>query len=75
MPSQSPSDLRLLFVSEALEKLKFSHSTLYAYLKVGGPYYKPDLPKPRRQGKRTLFVAHEIDAYIDGLPLAKGGTH
>jgi predicted DNA-binding transcriptional regulator AlpA len=73
MLSQSPSDLQLLVVRDVLEKLKVSRSTLYANLDEAGRYYLPDFPKPRRRGRRTLFLAHEIDAYIDGLPLAKGG--
>lgn len=73
MPPHPASDLQLLSVREVLEKLKVSRSTLYAYLDETGRYYLPDHPKPRRRGRRTLFVAHEVDAYIDGLPLAKGG--
>ena len=64
MTEQLQAALRLISLSEAAKRLNRGVSTLYLYLDPDSRYYKPDLPRPVRQGSSVGFLEHEIDEYI-----------
>jgi prophage regulatory protein len=71
--TDTSSALRIIPVRETAARLNIGRSTLYAWLDVKSPSFKPDLPKPVHLGKSTGFIEHEIDNFIRGLMLARGG--
>jgi len=58
-------DRRLYDVSEVLERLHVSQTTLYALLRRG------DLPRVK-VGRRTFVPAPDLEAYIKGRGAARG---
>lgn len=65
--------LQIIPLRETAKRLNLSRSTLYSYLDKKSPHYKPDLPQPVHQGSTVGFVEYEIDNYIRGLMLVRGG--
>lgn len=52
-----------LTIPEAVAMSGIGRSSLYAVFKSGGI-------RPRKQGKRTLVIFAELEAYINSLPVA-----
>lgn len=74
MKADISPELRIISVKATAAKLNAGRSTLYTWLDIKSPHYKPDLPKPVHLGSSAGFIEYEIDDYIRGLMQARGGA-
>ncbi|WP_409025205.1 helix-turn-helix transcriptional regulator [Herbaspirillum sp. 1173] len=70
MQATSPSQHRCLSVTEVLEIVGLSRSTLYAMLADTSS----DFPRALKIGRRTCFFQHELDAWLSSRPRLHAAT-
>ena len=73
MLDETSSGLSIISVRETARRLSIGRSTLYVYIDPKSSKFKSELPRPVRIGSMVGFVEQEIDKYIRGLMLARGG--
>lgn len=61
-PTDSPA-YRLLDINEVRDRLKVGTTFIYT---------APGFPKPIKQGRRSLWIESEIDAYVASRMAARG---
>ena len=61
----APGELKLLTRGEVLERVAMSYPTVWSKMRAGM------FPRSRVVGARVCWYAHEIDAWIATLPMAK----
>lgn len=61
----APGELKLLTRGEVLERVAMSYPTVWSKMRAG------TFPRSRVVGGHIAWLAHEIDAWIATLPMAK----
>jgi len=62
----APSDLRLVYKPEVLDRTGLSYQTIWTLMRKG------QFPRSREvSGGRTAWFAHEIDEWIASLPVRR----
>lgn len=64
---KNPVVKKLIGMSEVMELLGVSRTTIYNYIKPDSPSYKPNFPKPTTELNGNKWDESEINAYVESL--------
>jgi prophage regulatory protein len=67
MSAQINQPIRFIRLPELLKLVSMGRSTLYDKLDEKSKRYDSTFPKPVKDGRRTMWIEHEVQAWIERL--------